>query len=70
MTFEKSLARLEQIVAALDGSQLSLDQALSLFEEGIACLRQAAAELTRAEGRLLELRQEAEAVLGPLDLSG
>lgn len=68
MSFETSLARLEEIVAALDGGQLSLAEALTLFEEGISCLREAAAELTRAEGRLMELRQEADGALGLVDL--
>ena len=33
-TFEKAMARLEQIVAALEGGKVSLDDSLKLFEEG------------------------------------
>ena len=33
-TFEKAMARLEQIVAALEGGRCTLDESLGLFEEG------------------------------------
>ena len=48
MTFEESLARLEAIVEELDGD-LPLDDALQLFEEGVARLRDASALLGAAE---------------------
>jgi exodeoxyribonuclease VII small subunit len=34
LTFEKALARLEQIVAQLDAGDLPLEEALKLFDEG------------------------------------
>lgn len=34
MTYEQALARLDEIVAALEKNDLPLDDALSLFEEG------------------------------------
>lgn len=49
MTFEELLARLETISSELDGSELSLDEALALFREGVEHLRAASAELDRAE---------------------
>ena len=33
-TFEQAMARLDEIVAALDGGTLSLDDSLALFSEG------------------------------------
>jgi exodeoxyribonuclease VII small subunit len=57
MSFEARLQRLEAIVAELEGDTLELARALALFEEGIACLRDATAELAKAEaqvGRLVE----------------
>ena len=34
MNFEKSLKRLDEIMAALEGEQVGLDASLKLFEEG------------------------------------
>lgn len=52
MTFESHLARLEEIVAELEGDELELDAALRLFEEGIERLREASSGLARAEERV------------------
>jgi len=62
MTFEKNLERLEQIASSLDRDELSLEQALTLFEEGIAKLKAASAELAKAEGRVAKLVEKAEGV--------
>ena len=37
--FERSLARLEEVVRKLESPQLSLDEAMKLFEEGVALSR-------------------------------
>lgn len=62
MTFEQSLTRLEQIAAALDKDDLPLEEALKLFEEGIARLREANAALQDAEGKVRTLMEQAEGV--------
>ena len=43
MSFEKDLERLEQIAAALDRADLTLDESLALFEEAVASAREDAA---------------------------
>lgn len=59
MSFETDVARLEAIAAELDGgASVTLDRALELFEEGVACLRRASAELTRAESRVTQLVEQ------------
>jgi exodeoxyribonuclease VII small subunit len=61
MTFESDVARLEAIAAELDGgSAVTLDRALALFEEGIACLRRASAELSSAESRVTQLVEQVD----------
>ena len=35
MTFEKSLERLDEIIASLNNDKLSLDDAMELYKEGI-----------------------------------
>lgn len=62
MTFEQSLARLEQIAAALDRDDLPLEEALQLFEEGIARLREASAALADADGKVQTLIEQAKGV--------
>jgi exodeoxyribonuclease VII small subunit len=58
MTFEQDIARLEEIAAELDGDGVTLDRALTLFEEGVERLRRATAELSRAEARVTQLTEQ------------
>lgn len=60
MTFESNLDRLDAIVSALDGEELSLEDALRLFEEGLEKLRLASADLDRAEARVQQLVENAD----------
>ena len=60
MTFEQSLARLEEIVAELEGEPIELDRALALFEEGIEKLRDASRELARADAGVRRLTETAD----------
>ena len=55
--FEEALARLEQIVHALEGGELSLDDALRVFEEGTGLLRLCTRRLEEAEHRIEILMQ-------------
>lgn len=66
-SFEDHLARLEVIADALDRTDVPLDQALQLFEEGIARVRAAAETLAVAEGRLRELVQRADGTFATTD---
>ena len=60
MTIERTLTRLEEIVAQLESEPLELAAALALFEEGVACLRQAAGTLSEAEARVQKLIELAD----------
>ena len=55
MNYEKSLRRLDEIMATLENEQIGLDQSLKLFEEGIELLRSASAELDKAETKVQTL---------------
>jgi exodeoxyribonuclease VII small subunit len=68
MTFETRLQRLEEIVAALEGDTLDLARALTLFEEGIGCLRDATAELTKAEAQVRRLVEKDDGTFEVTDL--
>lgn len=51
-TFEEALAKLEEIVSRLESQELSLEEALSSFEEGKRLLDLCSARLERAEARI------------------
>ena len=68
MSFETSMARLEEITSRLEAEELDLDAALALFEEGIAELRAASAFLATAESRLKQLSESASGVFKVNDL--
>jgi exodeoxyribonuclease VII small subunit len=53
--FEEALKRLTAIVERLESGELSLEQSLSLFEEGTRLSRTSQAQLDGAEKRVEEL---------------
>ncbi|HEY2461658.1 MAG TPA: exodeoxyribonuclease VII small subunit [Candidatus Acidoferrum sp.] len=61
--FEKSLARLEAVVRQLESPQLSLDDAMKLFEEGVALSSECQKQLEEAEGRVEILLKKADGKL-------
>jgi len=54
-SFEVGLTKLEEIIGQLDNGDLTLDQALVLFEQGISLLRTCDGHLKNAQGRITEL---------------
>ena len=70
--FERSLARLEEVVRKLESPQLSLDEAMKLFEEGVALSRECQKQLEEAEGKVEILLKKADGKLTaePFDPEG
>jgi exodeoxyribonuclease VII small subunit len=64
------LRRLEEIVRQLESSDLDLDPALVLFEEGVARLRAARERLTAAEATVRKVLEDADGTLRLADLDG
>jgi exodeoxyribonuclease VII small subunit len=58
--FESSIRRLSSIVEQLERGDLPLEQALSLFEDGIKLVRASQAELDQAEKKVEELLSVSE----------
>ena len=54
-TFEESLARLDGIIAAIDGGEAPLDGVLDLYKEGIALTLFCAERLKTAEAEVTVL---------------
>ena len=58
--FEKSLARLEEVVKRLESTDLSLDEAMKCFEEGVKLSRECQKQLEEAEGKVEILLRKAD----------
>ena len=58
--FERSLGRLEEVVQKLEGANLSLDDAMKLFEEGVQLSRECQKQLAEAEARVEILLKKAD----------
>ena len=58
--FESNLKLLEEIVGKLEGGDLTLDQALAFFEEGIKVSRYCNAKLEEAERKVEMLIKSAD----------
>ena len=57
-TFEKAMARLEQIVAALESGRCPLDDSMKLFEEGTRLTAYCAKLLREAEQKIVKLTED------------
>lgn len=60
LAFEEALGRLDETVAALEGGQLPLEDALRLFEEGVRMAQRCQEMLDNAELRVQRLRMGTE----------
>lgn len=58
LNFEKALIKLEKIVDKLENEELSLDDSLKTFEEGINLYRLCSKELSEAEKKINLIVQE------------
>ena len=54
-TFEESMARLEEIVSALERGESTLEESIALFEEGTKLAAACAKQLDQAEQKVLKL---------------
>ena len=68
--FESSLKQLEEIVLQLEGGDLTLDKALSLFEEGVTISRYCNSKLEEAERKVETLIKAADGSLVAAPFAG
>ncbi len=67
--FEGALERLETLVGKLEGGELSLEDSLRTFEEGVRLVRLCSERLKSAELRIQQLEDSTDGVSErPLDL--
>lgn len=69
-SFEQALARLEEIVRALEVGQAPLDGSLSLFEEGISLVKLCNRQLDEAEQKIKILQSAPDGSMTEADFGG
>ena len=71
MTFEQAMTRLEEIVSQLENGEHTLEDALSLYEEGVKRMKQCVSMLDRAEQRNFKwIRRKLRTLCAPMRQSG
>lgn len=58
MDYEKALNRLEEVIQQLESKELSLDDSLKLFKEGIDLYRFCNTKLSEAEEKIMMVIEE------------
>ena len=53
ITFEQAIARLEAVVRALEDGKTSLEEAMKLYEEGVALVRSCSTTLEEAKQKII-----------------
>lgn len=59
LSFAKAMERLEEVVRRLESGDVSLEQSLALFQEGVALSRHLGQRLDQAEARIERLLEAA-----------
>jgi exodeoxyribonuclease VII small subunit len=67
LDFEKSLAKLENIIEALEDGELPLNESIKTFEEGVKLTKHCQELLAKAELKIQKLLEKDD---GSLDLEG
>lgn len=68
MNFSEKLQKVENIVQKLENEELPLEQALSLYEDGITLIRELQTFLQRAEQKVMVLSDDLKEE--PFDANG
>jgi exodeoxyribonuclease VII small subunit len=66
-SFEAAISRLEEIVETLESGELSLEESIKIFEEGVGLTRTCSRQLEEAEQKVSTLLAEAEGTAGGAD---
>jgi len=72
LSFEAAVERLQAIVEQLEGGELSLEQSIAGYEEGVKLSRRLTQTLDEAQKRIERLAagEDGEPVTEPMDLEG
>lgn len=67
--FEKSLARLEEIVEKLESGEVSLSDAIAMYEEGITLSKNCIKQLNEVETKLKKITAELDGTFRVEDIT-
>ena len=67
LSYEQALARLEQIIRAMESDKIPLEDSLRMYEEGVSIVRRLSAELDEAERKIKILQQNAQGEIVAVD---
>lgn len=70
MTFETAMTRLEEIVRQLESGKATLDESLTLYEEGIALVKLCSGRLDEAEQKIKIIRTASDGTKTEEDFNG
>lgn len=69
MTFEQALERLEEIVQKLESGNVSLDESIEIYQEGIMLSKQCSGMLQEAEGRVMAIVNKEQDIIEEFSIS-
>ncbi|KUO71067.1 MAG: hypothetical protein APF77_05035 [Clostridia bacterium BRH_c25] len=59
-SFEQALKRLEEIVETLEAGNISLEESIKIYQEGITLSKQCSGMLEEAEGKVMAIMNRGE----------
>lgn len=60
MKFEQALDKLQEIADKMESNQISLDESLALYQEGIKLCSFCKSELDKAQGKITQLSDDSQ----------
>ena len=63
MNFEQTLARLEDIVKKMESGNISLDESIEIYQEGIILSKQCSQMLEEAEGKVMAIVNKEQGII-------
>lgn len=61
--FEQTLARLEDIVKKMESGNISLDESIEIYQEGITLSKQCSNMLEEAEGKVMAIVNKEQGII-------
>ncbi|MDF2591835.1 MAG: Exodeoxyribonuclease small subunit [Clostridia bacterium] len=63
MSFEQTLARLEDIVKKMESGNITLDESIEIYQEGLALSKQCSTMLEEAEGKVMAIVNKEQGII-------
>ena len=68
MSFEEALARIDEVIEALESKGVSLENSISLYEEAASLIKDCHSIISKAEGRVKKIVDKQTKEIGELDV--